>query len=270
METERFAKAVEIYDKVLAQNPQYDSRVQALCDQALAYQKIGNFREAVNNYIHVLILAPDRTDIRLKRAECYNYLEEWGKCVEDYEFVIETDVVKNDSVIAAKVRSNIRYLKARMQRDLAEQKNVDGNNQFKLKKYSMAEKMYTEAIELWPDNVLFYENRCKCLIFLGYYKRALEDAKYIVKINKNSVMGYRHVIKCYLILGDYDAASRAIDELIEIDVHERVCEKYTNLYNQLLFYEETALQCYREKRYRSVGSLMTYSFSFGISFIFSL
>lgn len=43
METERFAKAAEIYGKVLAQSPQYNFEVQALCDQALAYKKIGNF-----------------------------------------------------------------------------------------------------------------------------------------------------------------------------------------------------------------------------------
>lgn len=264
--TEQYAKAVEIYSKVLENNLPYDFNVKALCNRALAHKNVGNFSEAVNDYSDVLLLVPDRTDLRQQRAECYDYLEEWEKCVEDYEFVSQTDAIKNDCVIAADIQVNLKIVREKMQRKLAEQKNIDGNEQFGLKEYSMAGKLYSEAIELWPDNVIFYGNRCTCLIMLGDYKQALKDAKYIRIIDENCVMGYQHLIKCSLILGDYDVASRSIDELIAIVGDETACSEYTDLYTQLLSCEELALQSYREKQYWSAGALMIYVFLFEIYF----
>jgi tetratricopeptide (TPR) repeat protein len=51
-----------------------------------------------------------------------------------------------------------------------------GNNAFKEKNWIEAKNCFTKAIELNPDNEIFYSNRSAAELFLRSYDDALKDA----------------------------------------------------------------------------------------------
>ncbi|RWS15316.1 dnaJ subfamily C member 7-like protein [Dinothrombium tinctorium] len=100
---------------------------------------------------------------------------------------------------------------------LAEAKKEEGNTLYKEKKYEDALKCYTQAIELCPDNVAYYGNRSACLIMIGRFKQALEDATKCTKLDQNYVKGYIREAKCYLVLGDLQSMQRSVDAVKRLD-----------------------------------------------------
>lgn len=256
-ESKKFQEAIEIYNEAIGLKPYSNSIiVDLLCSRASANSKIGNIHDAIDDYSKVLTLSQDRIDVRLLRAQCYDYMDELDKCIEDFEFVLRTLKAKNDVKTTADVQSKLGKAKKKLNHKLAEQKNNNGNEQFKLPDYHLAEKSYTEAIELWPNNALFYGNRCVIMMMLGEFKRALQDAQYIVALDEKGAigwLGYQHMIKCLLILGKYDDAGRALDKCIaNIGIDSTICE-YRNLYTQILIARENAFEDYRFKCYRSAS-----------------
>lgn len=170
--------------------------------------------------------------------------------MEDYEFVSHTDGVNENIGLDVDVQSKLENVKAKIQIKVAKQKFSDGNDQFSLKNFDSAEKLYTEAISLWPDNIRFYGNRCTSLIRLGEYKRALQDAQHILAVDHNSAMGHECLARSYLICGDYGDAEQAIAKLLPNADHKKSYDKLTDLCTKLRESKKKALHSYGDKVYR--------------------
>ncbi|XP_055296760.1 dnaJ homolog subfamily C member 7-like [Sitodiplosis mosellana] len=99
---------------------------------------------------------------------------------------------------------------------IAELKKTAGNDQYKAKNYGEALKLYSEAIDLCPDNAIYYGNRSACLMMMGDYKEALNDSQHAVSIDHKFSKGYERIIKCCLALGDIIGAKEAIKKLTSI------------------------------------------------------
>lgn len=56
-----------------------------------------------------------------------------------------------------------------------------GNEAFKNKNYEEAVNCFTQAIELNPDDHVFYSNRSNSYVNLKEYGKALEDAEQCIK-----------------------------------------------------------------------------------------
>ncbi|XP_055301206.1 dnaJ homolog subfamily C member 7-like [Sitodiplosis mosellana] len=136
-----------------------------------------------------------------------------------------------------------------MKQKLAEEKNAVGDGNIVSENYGLAEQNYSDAIDLWPSNALFYGNRCKSCFMLGEYKRALEDSKNAVAIDGNSKMGYEYMARCCLIFGDYDGAERAITSSSRINHHENEYEYLKDLRKMLENYAQRSIDCFYLKKY---------------------
>lgn len=66
-----------------------------------------------------------------------------------------------------------------------------GNEQFKAKNYPQALEFYTKAIEIEPNNHIFYSNRAACYIKMSKYTEALADAEKCIEINHTFGKGYQ-------------------------------------------------------------------------------
>ncbi|KAK9717136.1 Hsp90 cochaperone [Basidiobolus ranarum] len=73
---------------------------------------------------------------------------------------------------------------------MADELKALGNKAFLAKDYENAIKYFSEAIELTPDNHVFYSNRSACFASLKQYEKALEDAEKTIELKKDWAKGY--------------------------------------------------------------------------------
>ncbi|RWS24712.1 dnaJ subfamily C member 7-like protein, partial [Leptotrombidium deliense] len=162
---------------------------------------------------------------------------------------------------------------------IADKKKNDGNKLYKEGRYNEALKRYSEAIEICPDMVAYYGNRCACLLMMGRISEALEDAQKCIKLDPNFVKGYVREAKCYVVLGDLSAAKRSFENIqrlepnnkemiVEVENVQRI-EKLIaehdkalakNEYRTCLFYAnkaiEIATQCTKYKLMKAEAMVM--------------
>lgn len=131
-------------------------------------------------------------------------------------------------------------------------------------------RLYTEAINLCPDNAAYYGNRSACLMMMGDYKGALKDSRDAVQLDDRFAKGYDRIIKCCLSLGDAVGAEQAIKKLADIGSNNDICNKYEEQCKQLRSFGEKVTQSYEKKDFRTTGEWMSRDFlvSFNRSRIF--
>lgn len=251
---EKYNGAIEIQTEALQIRLTGDPIIiyEVLYNRAMAYSKIGHFRNAINDCTNILETKPTKSNALLLRAQCYDFLDEYEQCIRDYEVaLLVTDADRNEEV-----RLKLEKVIKKKQHKLAEEKNAMGDLNFNSKSYRLAEQQYSEAIELWPSNLLFYGNRCESRYKLGDYKRAHEDSKNIVETDPTIVTAFVRMAKCSLILSDYDNAELAVNSLILNNYNVKICNDLNDLCKQLQNCELRAIHSFDRKKYLNAGILM--------------
>lgn len=252
IESEAYRDSIEVCAEALEIKP--SNRLFSLgllYDRAFASSKIGNFRNAIADCTEALLIDPIHTETRLLRAECNFYLDDFEGCILDYEVALSTTELRKNPEKATVVRSKLQTATIELRRKQAEAKNKRANEHFDLKNYRLAEELYSEAIDMWCDNIIYRGNRCTCLIMLGNYERALEDSQYIISMDDKFSIGYDRLIRCLLVYGRYDDA-----ELANKKCHENCGfhkKEYMDLCTQLRSYEHLATQSYTDKQFLSAS-----------------
>lgn len=136
--------------------------------------------------------------------------------------------------------------------ELANKKNQAAKELHFLKKYDKALILYSELIELCPDNAIYYGNRAACYMMLGKYHDALVNAKKSMQLDPKLTKAYVRVIKCSLILGDIIEVITTLSQLIELDPeNEAIAEANASLKIVQKFMVD-AEAAYAAKDYRKV------------------
>src|SRR5688500_13783577 len=81
-----------------------------------------------------------------------------------------------------------------------------GNECFSAQKYEEAIQHFSKAIELNPNDHVFYSNRSACYSNLNQYEKALEDGAKAVSIKPDWSKGYTRKGLAEYYLGKYDEA----------------------------------------------------------------
>jgi len=92
-----------------------------------------------------------------------------------------------------------------------------GNDAFAKKEYEEAIKHFTKAIELNPNDHVFYSNRSASYASLGKFEEALEDAKKCVSIKPDWAKGYTRKGLAEYYLGLYDEAEATYKKGLELE-----------------------------------------------------
>lgn len=79
-----------------------------------------------------------------------------------------------------------------------------GNKEFQANNYEAAIEHFTKAIELNPNDHLFYSNRSACYASIEEYERALEDADICVSQKPDWAKGYTRKGLAEFYLGKLD------------------------------------------------------------------
>lgn len=128
-----------------------------------------------------------------------------------------------------------------------------GDTQYKNRDFPAALQLYNEAIKLCATNASYYIERSKILFAVGHYKKALNDGRMGLAIDKKSKNSYECIIKCSMRLGDTIEAERAIKKLNEIDSNNEIGRQYEKRLQKLRFFTETATQCFEKKHFQKAG-----------------
>lgn len=97
----------------------------------------------------------------------------------------------NERVEKARERLQQEEEKAKERRiEQAEQKKVEGNTFLRDSKIDEAIEAYSEAINLYPNNAIYYANRAAAYTSLRRHDKAIEDCKKAVVIDPNYGKAY--------------------------------------------------------------------------------
>lgn len=239
---QKFREAAEYYTKVLDLEHFDNGFVfELLCSRASAQSKIGNFRGAINDCDRALVLCPSDVNMRLLRANCYHYLDDFKNAIEDFEVALNADEVKMNSKQTGKIQSKINDLKKALRREDAKKWKNRGDKLVAAKKFEDAFDAFARAINLWPENLSFYEDRANCFIVTNDFKGAINEYQSALAIDGSFLKGYYGVIKCYLITGDIFSAETTIKHFnSSISKNDDIVNGYQKQFNELRSQESLA------------------------------
>ncbi|KAL9652207.1 hypothetical protein ABK040_013976 [Willaertia magna] len=98
----------------------------------------------------------------------------------------------------------------------AQQYKNEGNLYFKKKNFNKAIEHYSKAIELNPNNAIFYSNRCACYQQLNDFKNMILDAKKTIILDPNFTKGYTRLAKAYMELNKFNKAFYLYKKLLNL------------------------------------------------------
>lgn len=94
-----------------------------------------------------------------------------------------------------------------------------GNEAYEAKDYPEAIKLYSEAIDLDPENHVYYSNRSVAYGMNKDWDKAKEDAEMCISKDKTFIKGYFRLCNALLELKDLDGAIGALQKGLSVDPH---------------------------------------------------
>lgn len=248
---EKYPEAVSCYSTAI-EAEKFDNGFvfELLCSRASCHSKIGNFRDAINDCNRALELYPSDINMRLLRANCHHYLDDFENSIKDFEAALNAKEVKQNANQTSKIQTKICDLKKALQKENATKRKCEGDEKVFERNFEVALRLYTEAIDLWPENIAFYEDRANCYTKMKDYKNAIREYQTALTKQNSYSKGYYGMIECYLIIGDVFGAEAIIHKynssISKIDAKVYLYKKQCD---DLRAYENSANDHYKEKRY---------------------
>lgn len=103
----------------------------------------------------------------------------------------------------------------------AELLKTQANDYFKAKDYENAVKYYTQAIELNPNNAIYYGNRSLAYLRTECYGYALADATKSIELDKKYIKGYYRRATSNMALGKFKAALRDYETVVKVKPNDK-------------------------------------------------
>lgn len=108
-----------------------------------------------------------------------------------------------------------------------------GNDFFKAGQWEQAYEMYTKAIELNPNDHIFYSNRSGCLVKMNKNEEALSDAEKSLEINPSYVRGYSRKGIALYNLNKKEEAVKAYEEGLKFEpTNQTLLDAIQNIKNE--------------------------------------
>ncbi|GAB1291620.1 Serine/threonine-protein phosphatase 5 [Apodemus speciosus] len=103
----------------------------------------------------------------------------------------------------------------------AEELKTQANDYFKAKDYENAIKFYSQAIELNPNNAIYYGNRSLAYLRTECYGYALGDATRAIELDKKYIKGYYRRAASNMALGKFRAALRDYETVVKVKPNDK-------------------------------------------------
>lgn len=116
-----------------------------------------------------------------------------------------------------------------------------GNNCYNAGDYEEAIKYYSKAIELKPDNEVYYSNRAHCYQILCKYDLAIEDFSQGIRlVNDINSLEFYYTMRgeCYMDSARFNEAINNYTEILKLTTHEYYYSQRALCYMELKQYEK--------------------------------
>ncbi|XP_051957547.1 small glutamine-rich tetratricopeptide repeat-containing protein alpha-like [Xyrauchen texanus] len=147
----------------------------------------------------------------------------FGVSVEDKDLAVSqtlpeifASVTKQEDAPEDKTNS---YSDSPTEEQLAEAEHLktDGNDQMKVENFSAAVEFYSKAIQLNPQNAVYYCNRAAAYSKLGNYAGAVQDCEHAIGIDPNYSKAYGRMGLALASLNKYTEAVSYYNKALELD-----------------------------------------------------
>ncbi|MBE8949148.1 MAG: tetratricopeptide repeat protein [Quinella sp. 3Q1] len=222
-EPEDYAKAIEIYTRIIKLEPtadNYDSRGEI-------YMKIKNYDNALKDFEQSIKLDRKAASAYGSRADLYMAQKKYDKAIADYDRAIKLEdwaslraYYLDDKQNAIKAKEADNKIKTQL-KDIAptdkEKLRARAKAYQELEDYELAIKDYTRLTKLDASDAEAYSGRGVCYTFLKDYARALEDFNQAIRLNPTNISYYIERADCYSKLNNYEQAIADCDKITELD-----------------------------------------------------
>jgi len=121
------------------------------------------------------------------------------------------------SVETPPIQSQTPILSPEEKLNQAEKHKMDGNNRLQEKQYSKAVESYSKAIELNPENPIYYSNRAAAYSHLGKHDEAIRDCQKSISLKPDYGKAYGRLGLAYFSLGKYKEACEQYKKALELE-----------------------------------------------------
>lgn len=130
------------------------------------------------------------------------------------------------------------------------------NEFYKNKKYQEAVQMYSQAIELMPENATYYSNRAAAKISMKDYEGSLSDSRKCLTLDPKSIKSYLRTSKCLLNLGNLSEATyqlmtaeSIIQENVELNDNLSTVHKEMNQIRTFEMFVQRCIEALKNEEY---------------------
>jgi len=113
-------------------------------------------------------------------------------------------------------------------------KKYQGGKAFTQKHFPRAIELFTEAIDMMPDNYILYSNRSACFIQISDWEKGLEDATKCVQLKDDFAKGHYRRGICLFELGRLQDARESLNEAYDLEPEDvEIKQKFDFVKQQL-------------------------------------
>lgn len=96
-----------------------------------------------------------------------------------------------------------------------------GNTAFAAKEYAKAVGLYSQALELEPENHIYFSNRSAAYSSNGEHENAAEDARKCITNAPSFVKGHSRLVKALMDLEQVEDARIALEQGLQLDANDK-------------------------------------------------
>ena len=241
-----YGDAIDYYSKAISQiqststHAVYSNTLSILySNRASCKQKIGNYKDAINDCDLSLSLYSDNSKVLYKKAYSLELIEKYGDSLHEYEKIMRMDSTHKQAQEGYNRVKNLLIQRGHFNKpkknhesttaaagassqENYEQLKTKGNEFVKINKYTEALDCYTKCINVDHKNPIAYLNRSLCYIKLDQPKLAIEDCDYVLSVEKANVKALYRRALAYKVLKVNEKAICDLESVIQIEPNNTI------------------------------------------------
>ncbi|MGH7999834.1 MAG: tetratricopeptide repeat protein, partial [Brasilonema sp.] len=222
--------AIADYNQVIQINPYYGKVYTKI---GLAHYQLGDYEAAIADYTQAIRMNPNDAVAYRNRADIRYHLGDYQEAIEDYNQA--TKINPNTSSIEDSKRGIELFSQSIEMKpnDAIGYKNR-GNSRFDLGDYQGAIEDYTQVIQMNSHEVDAYYNRGQARYDSGDYQGAIEDYTQVIKMNNNDADAYYNRGHARYNLGDKLGVVDDFQKAADLYRKEGKLEEHKNVRERIL------------------------------------